>query len=62
MGGASKSVLVDGRGCWVVEAGRKLTEGLISCGVELVVRESKELSRPSKLSLRGLSAVCPGHV
>lgn len=53
---------MDGRGWWVVEAGRKLTEELISCGVELVIRGSKELSRPSKLSLRGLSAVCPGHV
>lgn len=50
MGGAGRSVLVDDRGWWVVEAGRRLIEGVTSCGVELVIRESKELSRPSKLS------------
>lgn len=59
---ASKSVLVDGRSWCVVEAARKLTEGLISCGVELVIRESKELSWPNKLSLRSLPAVCPDHM
>lgn len=46
MGGACKGVVVDDRGWWVVEAGRKLLEGLISSGVQLVIRESKELSGP----------------
>lgn len=54
--GTSKSVLVNDRGWWVVEADRELIGGLISREVELVTSGSSEVSRTS------FPVLCPGHL